>query len=170
MNARVLPNTSSTQITIPDTDASLDLSSLSAHIAAELAAGLSTATDIRERYKISEAQWKTLSRSPVFRGMLADAVTKFRGDTNAGARIQMKADIVLEDAIPAYDGMIHDSNIPAQARIDAGKLVAQIAGRTQKAGEGGMVAGGGFTLNINVGKGREKITIQGEATPVTADE
>lgn len=165
MNARVIPKTASTQVTLPDTDASLDLSSLNAHIAAELAAGLSTAADIRERYGINDKQWKTLAASPVFRSMLAEAVRELRGDLNAGARIQKKADIVLEDAIPAYDTMIHNDNIPAQARIDAGKLLAQIAGRTQKATEGGGGGGGGFTLNINVG-GREKLVIEGKATPV----
>jgi hypothetical protein len=156
MNARVIPKTTSTQVTLPDTDASLDLSSLNAHIAAELAAGLSCAADIRERYGISDKQWKTLAASPTFRGMLAEAVREMRGDLNAGARIQKKADIVLEDAIPP------------QARIDAGKLLAQLAGRTQKATEGGG-GGGGFTLNINVG-GREKLVIEGKAEAVTPDE
>lgn len=170
MNARVLPKTSSTQITIPGTDASLDLSSLNAHIAAELAAGLSDGAAIRERYQISTAQWETLKKSPTFRGMLAEAVTKMRGDTNAGARIQMKADIVIEDAIPAYDSMIHSNEVPAQAKIDAGKLLAQLAGRTAKSDGAAPAAGGGFTLNINLGNGSEKLVIDGRAITVDADE
>lgn len=169
MNARALPKTSS-QLQIPGTDASVDLSALSAHIATELAAGLADAAAVRERYGISTDQWETLKKAPVFRKMLAEAVQKLRGDLNAGARIQLKADIVLEDSIPAYDSMIHNPEIPAQARIDAGKLVAQIAGRTNKGGEGGAPAGGGFTLNINVGGGREKLVIDGKALPVPADE
>lgn len=169
MSARALPKTSSTQVALPGTDASLDLSSLNAHIAAELAAGLSDGASIRERYEISDEQWKTLTKSPVFRSMLADAVRKFRGDLNAGARIQMKADIVLEDSIPAYDTMIHSNEVPAQARIDAGKLLAQLAGRTAKAEGGGQVAGGGFTLNINLG-GREKLVIDGKNLPIEHEE
>lgn len=170
MNARVAPKTSSTQVTIPGTDASLDLSSLNAHIAAELAAGLSDGAAIRERYSISDAQWTTLKKSPVFRGMLAEAVQKFRGDTNAGARIQMKADIVIEDAIPAYDTMIHSNDTPAQAKIDAGKLLAQLAGRTAKADGSSAPAGGGFVLNINLGGGSEKLVIDGKNLGVTVDE
>lgn len=169
MNARVLPNTSSTQVALPGTDASLDLSSLNAHIAAELAAGLSDGAAIRERYNIKDEQWKTLCKSPVFRAMLGDAVRKFRGDLNAGARIQMKADIVLEDSIPAYDTMIHSNEVPAQARIDAGKLLAQLAGRTAKAEAGGQVAGGGFTLNINLGS-RERLVIDGKNLPIEHEE
>lgn len=167
MSARAVPKTS-TAVQLPGADASLDLSSLNAHIAAELAAGLSDAAAVRERYGISLEQWEVLKRSPVFRRMLAEAVQTLRGDMNAGNRIQKKADIVLEDAIPAYDSMIHNHDVPAQARIDAGKLLAQLAGRTAKTGEGAP-AGGGFTLNINLG-GREKLVIDGKNLPVDVDE
>lgn len=169
MSARALPKTSSS-VQLPGADASLDLSSLNAHIAAELAAGLSDAAAVRERYGISQAQWDVLKASPVFRNMLAEAVRELRGDLNAGNRIQKKADIVLEDAIPAYDSMIHNKDVPAQARIDAGKLLAQLAGRTAKQGTDGAPAGGGFTLNINLGGGREKLVIDGKNLPVVADE
>ena len=168
MSARLTPKTSSTQVQLPGAEASLDLSALSAHIAAELAAGLSDAAAVRERYGISLEQWDTLKKSPIFRDMLREAVHVMRGDLNAGNRITKKAEIVLEDAIPAYDGMIHDSNVPAQARIDAGKLLAQLAGRNTKEGAPAPM-GGGFTLNINLG-GREKLVIEGKALPVTADE
>jgi hypothetical protein len=169
MSARATPKTS-LQVQLPGADVGLDLSSLNAHIAAELAAGLSDAAAVRERYGISQAQWDVLKASPVFRGMLGEAVRELRGDLNAGNRIQKKADIVIEDAIPAYDSMIHNSDIPAQARIDAGKLLAQLAGRTAKQGEGGAPAGGGFTLNINLGGGREKLVIDGKNFPVVNDE
>lgn len=168
MNARAIPKTS-TAVQLPGADASLDLSALNAHIAAELAAGLSDAAAVRERYGISLEQWEVLKKSTVFRRMLAEAVQTLRGDMNAGRRIQMKADIVLEDAIPAYDTMVHNPDIPAQARIDAGKLLAQLAGRNAKPGETAAVPGGGFTLNINIG-GNEKLVIDGKALAVTADE
>lgn len=161
------PATRKTSVALQGTGASLDLTALSAHIAAELAAGLSDAAAIRERYDITDEQWTTLKKSPTFRQMLAEAITAFRGDLNAGKRIQLKADIVLEDAIPAYDKMVHDANIPAAARIDAGKLLAQLAGRTAKVGEGSAGTAAGFTLNINLGEMRKSITIDGaQATPV----
>lgn len=169
MNARVLPKTS-LQVAPLGTDTQLSLSALSAHIVSELAAGLSDAAACRERYGISQKQWDQLKKSPVFREMLTEAVKKFRGDLNAGVRIQMKADIVLEDAIPAYDAMIHSKEVPAQSKIDAGKLIAQLAGRNSKPGEiGAPVAGSGFTLNINLG-GSEKVVIDGKNLAVSADE
>lgn len=162
------PAPRNTQVQLPGADASLDLSALNAHIVAELASGLADAASVRERYAITEEQWKSLVRTPTFRSMLKEAYDQWHGELNAGARIQKKADIVLEDAIPAYDGMIHDKNTPATARIDAGKLLAQLAGRTNK--EGNVSApGGGFTLNINLG-GREKLVIDGKNLPVEVDE
>lgn len=166
MSARVSPNT---QVVVPGTDASVDLSALNAHIAAELASGLTDAASVRERYGITDAQWATLAKSQVFRQMLREAIEQWGGQLNAGARIQKKADIVLEDAIPAYDGMIHNKDVPAQARIDAGKLLAQLAGRNSKESAGGATPGGGFTLNINLG-GREKLVIDGKNLPVEVDE
>lgn len=169
MSARLTPKTSSSQVQLPGAGVSLDLSSLSAHIAAELAAGLSDAAAIRERYNISQEQWDVLKSSPVFRQMLTEAIHVMRGDLNAGNRITKKAEIVLEDAIPAYDSMIHDNNTPAQARIDAGKLLAQLAGRNAK--EGNIAPSGtGFTLNINLGGRGEKLVIDGKNLPVVADE
>lgn len=163
MSAPAAGKTSLPQVQTPSTEASLDLSALQARIAAELAAGLSDAASVRERYGIAPEQWTTLKNSPVFRQMLAEAMREFSGDLNAGKRIQKKADIVLEDAIPAYDAMIHSKEIPAQARIDAGKLLAQLAGRNQKASDGAP-SGGGFTLNINLGDNKS-VTIDGSALP-----
>lgn len=169
MSARLTPKTSSQQVQPVGGGVSLDLSALSAHIANELAAGLSDAASVRERYKISQEQWDLLKTSPVFRQMLTEAIQVMRGDLNAGNRITKKAEIVLEDAIPAYDTMIHDNNVPAQARIDAGKFLAQLTGRNNKDGASAP-AGTGFTLNINLGPRAEKLVIDGKTLPVPADE
>lgn len=168
MNARATPKTSPTQLQVPGTDASVDFSLLNAHIATELATGLSDATSIRERYGITDPQWDTIKKNPAFRAMLAEALQKWRGDTNASARIQLKADIVLEDAIPAYDNMIHNANVPASERINAGKLLAQLAGRTSREGAAGPISGG-FTLNINLHGSSEKLVIDGQALPISED-
>lgn len=170
MSARLTPKTSSPQVQLAGVGVDLDLSALSAHIAAELAAGLSDAPAIRKRYDITQAQWDVLKKSPIFRQMLLEAVQTLRGDLNAGNRITKKAEIVLEDAIPAYDGMIHNADIPAQARIDAGKLLAQLAGRNTKDGAPVVVPGGGFVLNLNLYGAKEKLVIDGKALPVMNDE
>ncbi|NJN00166.1 MAG: hypothetical protein HC793_00310 [Aquincola sp.] len=125
----------SQQVEVPGTETPLDLFLLKPQIVAELAAGLSTAADVRQRYGISPTQWKQLAKNQLFRSMLAEALTRWRGDTNTSQRITLKAEMILEDAIPAYDKMIHDPLLSSQARIDAGKLLAALAGphKTKKA-------------------------------------
>lgn len=170
MAARPKPKTPSQALTLPGTGVSCDLSALSAHIAAELACGLSDAPEVRRRYNISDEQWDILKNSVPFRQMLAEAITQWRGDLNASARITKKAEIVLEDAIPAYDLMVHDANVPAQSRIDAGKLLAQLAGRMSKESGSAAVPGGGFVLNINL-KGQDGgIVIDGKNIPLTGEQ
>ena len=169
MGSKTAAKTASTEVVLPGAETNLDLSSLNAHIAAELAAGLSDAAAVRERYGISLGQWEILKKSALFRSMLAEAIRTLRGDLNAGNRIKIKADIILEDALPAYDTMIHDKEIPAQARIDAGKLIAAINGRLIKQNDSVNGGGTGFTLNINIGE-REKLVLDGKALPVLDDQ
>lgn len=154
------------EVTVPGTETCLDLSSLSAHIAAELAAGLSDAASVRERYDISEAQWDILRKNPVFREMLREALVKLRGDLNAGKRITLKSEIALEDSIPVLYTMAHDSQIPAASRVEAVKTMAALAGRNMK-GEASPIsaAGGGFAINIQINTGTEEkvISVEGNA-------
>ncbi len=133
-----------------------------------MATGLSDAASVRERYGITDVQWDALRKNSTFRAMLAEALQKWRGDCNSSARIQLKADLVIEDAIPQYDLMIHDAKIPASERINAGKLLAQLAGRTNRNDGSTAPSGGGFTLNINIA-GKEKLVIDGNAISVGED-
>lgn len=160
----VQPDKTSTQVEVPGTEAHLDLMDLSAQICAELAAGLSDAGAVRKRYGISVAQWEVLKRSPIFRGMLKEAVQTWRGDMNAGQRITKKSEILLEEALAELDRIIHDLDVPAVARIEAIKRLESLAGRTKESNNGGGAAG--LILNINLGQGRQGVTI--EATPQPA--
>lgn len=171
MSTRVIPNTP-TQVQLPGAEINLELADLNAHIAAELAAGLSDAKAIRERYQISEEQWAVLAKNRTFRKMLAEAVQSLGGDLNAGVRITKKAEIVLEDAIPVLDRIIHNETVLTQGRIDAIKELRALTGRDKKDTQGLPTGSGGFTLNINFGEGKRGITIDGKAVPIleTVDE
>jgi hypothetical protein len=151
----------STQVEVPGTEVPLDLLSLQGQLVAELAAGLSDAATIRKRYNISAKQWEMLRENQLFRSMLADALRKWRGDTNASQRITLKAEMVLEDAIPAYDKIIHDPESGPAAKIEAGKLLSALAGRNAKE-SAPSGAGSGFTLNINIGD-KKGVVIEGNS-------
>jgi hypothetical protein len=140
-------------------DDQLELAHLSATICAELAAGLADADGIKEKYEISEVQWRKLKSSPFFRSMLKEALSKFHGDMNAGKRITMKAEILLEDSLPVLHGMVHDKEAPSSTKIDAVKQLTVLAGKAgNQAGKGGT-GGNGFNvvMHINTGDGKDAI-------------
>jgi hypothetical protein len=146
-----------TEVVFPGTETSLPLDALKATIAMELAAGLTNAEGVRERYGISEAQWSILRRTPIFRQMLKEAIERLAGDTNAGARIKLKADVLLEDNLGNLDEIANDRDAQSQARIEAIKTMAQLAGRTQKeATQGG--GAGAFNLQIVIGEQAVNVT------------
>lgn len=151
-------------VTVPGTDAPLDLHSLSAHVAMELAAGLSDAASVRTRYGISEAQWSVLSQTPVFRDMLREALTKLRGDLNSGKRITLKSEVALEDSISVLYGIAHNVESRDEARIEAIKTMAQLAGRNSKeATAGGGGSGFNIAIQINTGDETKTVSVSGKA-------
>lgn len=152
--ARPKPNT---EVVFPGTDTALPIDALKATIAMELAAGLSDAEGIRSRYGITDAQWSILKRTPIFRSMLREAIERLSGDTNAGARIKLKSDLMLEDNLHNLDEIANDRDAQSQARIEAIKTMAQLAGRTQKeATQGG--GAGAFNLQIVIGEQAVNVT------------
>ncbi len=138
-------------------DDQLGLSHLSATICAELAAGLADVEGIKEKHELSDAQWDRLKVTPAFRNMLKDALQKLSGDMNAGKRIMMKAEILLEDSLPVLDRVIHNREGSTQSKIDSIKQLTVLAGKTGKIDGEGNNIGQGFnvSIHINTGEGRE---------------
>lgn len=140
-------------------DDQLELSHLSATICAELAAGLADADGVKEKYGINDAQWRRLKSSPLFRAMLKEALGKFHGDMNAGKRITMKAEILLEDSLPILHRTIHDNDGAIASKLDAVKQLTVLAGKSgNQAGKGGLL-GQGFNviMHINTGGGQDAV-------------
>lgn len=138
-------------------DDQLNLSHLSATICAELAAGLADVEGIKDKHELSDAQWDRLKATPAFRNMLKDALQKLSGDMNAGKRIMMKAEILLEDSLPVLDRVIHNNDGSTQSKIDSIKQLTILAGKTGKIDGEGFNIGQGFnvSIHINTGEGRE---------------
>lgn len=139
-------------------DDQLGLSHLSASICAELAAGLADAEGIKEKYELTDAQWDKLRQNDAFRSMLKDAIGQFSGDIGAGKRIMLKSEILLEDALPVLDKIIHDNDGASSNKLDSIKQLTVLA---QKGGKQEGVTGGGNGFNveihINTGGGKDAI-------------
>ena len=139
----------------------LKLKDLSAHIAAELAAGLSDATGICKRYGISPEQWEALRKNPMFRGMVKEAIETWQGDLNANRRIKLKAAIATEDTITELYRMVFDDALPAPSRVEAQKQLSRLAGVDHVEGKG---TGDGFSIVINFPGG--PVTAASGPTPI----
>lgn len=141
-------------------DDTLGLSHLSAAICAELAAGLADAEGIKAKYELTDSQWDKLRTNPAFRNMLKDALGKFSGDLNAGRRIMLKSEILLEDSLPVLDQIIHDKEGASGNKLDSIKqltVLAQKGGRQEGQGAAG---GGGFNVEIHINTGGGKDAIE----------
>ena len=158
-----------TEVAVAGTEVALKLDDLRAQIAAELAAGLSDAEGVKERYGISDEQWEILRENPAFRGMVAEAIQTWAGDMNAGQRITKKAEILLEDSLPVLDQIAHNNTFAPSVRIEAIKQIESITGRKNRE-SAGAGAGSGFVLQINIGQERKGVTLAGTALPVYPDE
>ena len=133
----------------------LELVHLSPTIAAELAAGLTSPESVPKKYNMSDEQWERLKKSKLFLAMLADAGQRFKGDLGASARITLKSEILLEEALPVLGDIVHNKEVGTQQKIDSVKQLSVLAGRTQRSeGSKGSV-GTGFNVNIHINTGDE---------------
>lgn len=153
----------------------LELSHLSATIVTELAAGLSTAAAVREKYQITDDQWARLKTNRVFGDMLREALQRLHGDLNAGKRITMKAEIALEDSIPVLYQIAHDSEVPTMARLKSIEQMESLSGRKSKEAQavGGGVGGWAINIQINAGDAKpQNVVIDAipEALPALENE
>lgn len=137
---------------IIEADDGLDYTHLSPNICVALAAGLVAPADVPEKYGMTDSQWERLKKSKFFVGMLKDAGEKFAGEVGASRRITLKSEMLLEDALPVLDEMVHNAEGSSQSKLDSIKQLGVLAGRTQRAAEGGA-AGAGFNVAIHINTG-----------------
>jgi hypothetical protein len=97
--------------------------------------------------------------------MVREAIKAFQGSVNAGKRITLKAEVMLEDSLADLYGIVKNLETPSGERIKAVQTMAELAGRGKGAAvaDAGNSAPKGFTLNINVGDGKN-VTIQGSTS------
>src|SRR5262245_23848082 len=126
---------------MPDATSTFLLSDLSGRLAFDLAAGLKNVTEVMECYGLTGLELKNLLENDAFAAMVREARARFLSDMSTPERVQVKAQLAVEDCIkPIYD-IVHGGVYPAAAKIDATKLLASIAGLNSKPG-GGDGAGG----------------------------
>lgn len=116
----------------------MNITELSAALAADLAAEIYPQDVIFNNHGISPEAGEELLSQPWFAAMVAQAKRDWDALDNVKDRIRIKAQITLEEAIPTMYGLISDKNTPGAARVAAFKEMKEIAGMGMKEGaEGG---------------------------------
>lgn len=145
---------------LANTSVDLNLGDLTATIAVELATKLSTPEEIRKRFSLTKPQWAALTQNKYFRGMVRESLKAWEGDMNAGRRITLKAEVMLEDSLKDLYGIIQDQSTPTGERVKAIQTMAELAGAGKTKADKGNSPQAGFTLNIQIGGDEKPVIIQ----------
>ena len=138
------------------------IDSIIAHLAFEVAAGLSNIEEVKSRFNITGEQWGVITKNEAFQEALGKAISELEGDTNALKRIRLKAQVALEDSIPALYQIAHDGEAATAARVSAVQQMGRMAGVDSEA----VKQDNGFSITINV-NGKDPVAIQ-NITPTTS--
>ena len=102
---------------------------------------------ICEAYRISEEDWETLRRNPLFLADVAHAMEQLK---NEGMRFKAKARLQAEALLQTSWTLIHDPETPAAVKLDGIKSTVRWAGLEPRGKEDGA---GGNALNIQINLG-----------------
>jgi hypothetical protein len=142
---------------------SLDqLKDLSPTLAADLAADLIPADDVFKRHGIGTQDANLLMGSEWFRHMVDEARSEWSSLKNSKQRVRLKGQLALEEAIPEIYHMIHDTDIPAAARVAAFKELKEVSGVASGTQENGNAGTGLPSVTIILGGASgNSVTIEG---------
>jgi hypothetical protein len=134
-------------------------------LAREIAMDIQPLELILKQYAISDETWTQLQRNTKFQMLLSSEVEAWQTALNTHERVKMKSAAMLEEWLPELNTRMHDHEEALPAVIEAGKMLARIAGL----GVPGDVTAGNigerFVINISMGDRVEPVTFAKDVTP-----
>lgn len=135
-------------------------------VARELAIGIYELDDILKNCNVGLHEFEEWKRNPRFLEYLKSERDAWNSAVNAPERIRLKSTVVLEEFLTEAYSALHDRSTPLNQRVELGKLLAKMAG----IGETKVIGGGsGFQLTINIGDGKESISIRPQMQVIDGD-
>ena len=135
-------------------------------LAREIAMDIQPLPAILKQYAISDETWAQLQRNTKFQMLLGSEVEAWQTALNTHERVKMKSAAMLEEWLPELNTRMHDAEEALPAVIEAGKMLARIAGL----GVPGDVTAGSigerFVINISMGDRVEPVSFAKDVTPV----
>ena len=126
-------------------------------LAREIAMDIQPLATILKQYAISDETWEELQRSSRFRALLGSEVEAWQTALNTHERVKMKSAAMLEEWLPELNVRLNDHNEALPAVIEAGKMLARIAGLGVPTDVVGNI-GERFVINISMGERVEAFT------------
>jgi len=150
-----------TQLLLDPTNSDISLVKL----AREIAMDIQPLETILKQYAITEEAWIELQRSTRFKSLLASEVEAWQTALNTHERVKMKSAAMLEEWLPDLYTRMHDHEEAMPAVIEAGKMLARIAGLGMPTDVVGNI-GERFVINISMGPQAAPIEFTKDVTPV----
>jgi len=133
-------------------------------LAREIAMDIQPLEIILKQYAISDETWSGLQRSTKFRALLESETEAWNTALNTHERVKLKSASMLEEWLPELNGRIHDVTEALPAKIEAGKMLAKIAGLGERNDVVGT-SGERFVINISMGPQAPPLEFSKDVTP-----
>lgn len=120
-------------------------------LARDIAVDMQPVDVLLDAYGISPDQFAQIATNQRFIDLLTAERTAWLSALNTHERVKLKAGALVEEWLPELYARMNDPKEPLNAKVEAGKLAARLAGMglTTANVEGG--GGERFSININLG-------------------
>lgn len=133
-------------------------------LAREIAMDIVDLPIILKQYAISAETWSELQRNTKFRMLLESETEAWQTSLNTHERVKLKSASMLEEWLPELYGRMHDAAEALPAKIEAGKMLAKIAGLGERSDVVGTT-GERFVINISMGPQAPALEFSKDVTP-----
>jgi hypothetical protein len=96
--------------------------------------------------------------------LLGSEVESWSSALNTKERVIVKSAAMLEEWLPTLNARIHDTEEALPAVVEAGKMLAKLAGLGEK--DISSTVGERFVINISMGPQAEPVSFSKDVTPV----
>jgi hypothetical protein len=132
-------------------------------LAREIAMDILPIETILKQYDISDETWSKLQLNTKFMTLLGSEVESWSSALNTYERVKVKSAAMLEEWLPTLHVRMVDDTEALPAVIEAGKMLAKIAGLGGEKDTGGVV-GERFVINISMGPKADPLEFAKEVT------
>jgi len=132
-------------------------------LAREIAMDIQPLEVILKRHLVSDEKWAELQSSSKFNALLSSEVETWQTALNTHERVKMKSASMLEEWLPTLNTRMSNTNEALPAVIEAGKMLARIAGLGMPGEIQGNV-GERFVINISMGPQVEPVSFAKDVT------